>query len=637
MRKYLPGTVAATAIAMAAVFIAPAPRAAADPAACRELDGDTVRSAIGRTVEDQLERFSIPGAAVSLAAEGETVLAEGFGLAEVSGGRAFDGADTPFHIDSVSKVFTATAVMQLFERGELELDADVNRYLASFQIEDAYPGRPITLEHLLTHTSGFEDALIEPDADTGLGAHVESRRPERVRPPGGVHSYSDYGFDLAGHIVEAVSGMPYEQYVHINVLEPLGMSDTRFATGADEDLAVGYEASGDGLRPAERGRTSLAPSVGVVSTAADMATFMTAQLTGEAGGARILKSSTVDLMHSTRFRQTPHAPGLALPFAEEHRDGLRLLGHSGEGPGTHSMLILVPQCGIGLFATYNGDGTGSNPLFPGAYRARSDLKAALVAELASPPQSEEDDPAAPSAERFAGTYRWTKLDGDDPARLFALLSVPADLKVSAAPGGGLVTEGFSTDADGLGQRWDAAGADRFRLRGGSQYLTFDTDRDGRPVLAATSYGFYHFGFQRIGWYESLGLHLAVLGVGGLLILSALAWPVLAIGRRRRGRASDRWGAVTRLAVGGSAFAVLALAGAAGAAGAAGSGLGAGVLAAATAFAALGLAGSAGLVVRAWLRRGGRVRGAVHLTAVFAGAAAVFTVASYYDLTAIGHL
>lgn len=635
--------VALTAIAMAAAaFVVPSSKAVADIAECRELGGEATGSLIDRTVTPQLERLSIPGAAVAVVADGDTVVADGFGLADVDRERRFDGADTTFHIDSVSKVFTATAVMQLVEQGELRLDADVNRYLTSFQIEDAFPGRPVTLESLLTHTSGFEDGLIGPDlaeADRELAAYVQRHQPERVRPPGAVHSYSDYGFDLAGHIVATVSGMSFEQYVRSSILEPLGMADTRFVTAAeDEDPvrgAVGYETSDGGLRPAERGYTSAAPSVGVVSTAADMATFMTAQLTGAAEGARILAPSTVSLMHSTRFQQAPDAPGLALPFAEERHGGLRLLGHSGEGPGTHSMLTLVPQCGFGLFVTYNGDGTEENPLFPGAYEARSELKAALVAELAASPEPEQVEAEAPSADRFAGTYRWTKFNGDDPARLLALLSVPAELKVSAAPDGGLVTEGFSTAADGSGQRWDPVGDDRFRLRGGEQYLTFATDGDGRPVLATVSYGYYHFGFQRIGWYESLGLHLAMLGIGVLLIAGALAWPVRAVlRRRRRGRAPDRWTTAARLAVGGSAFATLALAVGAGVAGAAGGGVGPGVSSIATAFVALGLAGAAGLVVRAWFR-GGRRRGTVHLTSVFAGALAVFAVASYYDLTYIG--
>lgn len=636
---------ALTVIAMAAAaFAVPSAKAAADIAECRELDGEAVGSLIERTVAPQLERLAIPGAAVAAVAGGETVFAEGFGLADVDDGRAFDAADTVFHIDSVSKVFTATAVMQLVERGELRLDADVNRYLTAFQVEDAFPGRPVTLESLLTHTSGFEDALIDPDlaeADRELGAYVQRHRPERVRPPGEVHSYSDYGFDLAGHIVATVSGMPFEQYVHSSILEPLGMADTRFVTAAeDEDPvrgAVGYEAADGGLRPAERGYTSAAPSVGVVSTAADMAVFMTAQLTGAAGDAGILEPSTVELMHATRFQQAPDAPGLALPFAEERHGGLRVLGHSGEGPGTHSMLTLIPQCGVGLFVTYNGDGAEGNPLFPGAYQARTELQEALVAALAASPAPEPVDTAAPSSERFAGTYRWTKFNGDDPARLPALLSVPAELKVGAAPDGGLVTEGFSTAADGSGQRWDPVGGDRFRLRGGEQYLTFATDGDGRPVLATASYGHYHFGFERIGWYESLELHLALLGIGGLLIAGALAWPVRAALRRgRRGRAPDRWASAARLAVGGSASATLVLAVGTGAAGAAGGGLGAGVSAVATALVALGLAGAAGLVVRAW-RRGGRSLATVHLTSVFAGALAVFAVASYYDLTYIGRL
>lgn len=105
-------------------------------------------------VPAQLKRHHIPGAAVSVVAGDEQVLAKGYGLADVANERPVDADDTVFAPASVAKLLTATAVMQLVEAGKIDLHADVNDYL-DFEIDDTYPGRPVTMAHLLTHTAGF--------------------------------------------------------------------------------------------------------------------------------------------------------------------------------------------------------------------------------------------------------------------------------------------------------------------------------------------------------------------------------------------------------------------------------------------------------------------------------------------------
>ena len=121
--------------------------------------------------------------------------------------------------------------MQLVEEGRLDLDRDVNAYLDDMTIPDTYPGRPVTLRHLLTHTAGFEENItgtLARNADdvVPLGEHLSENVPARVRPPGEVTSYSNYGVALAGHVVEEVSGVPFERYVEENVFGPLGMRST---------------------------------------------------------------------------------------------------------------------------------------------------------------------------------------------------------------------------------------------------------------------------------------------------------------------------------------------------------------------------------------------------------------------------
>jgi CubicO group peptidase (beta-lactamase class C family) len=491
---------------------------------------DDVRAFMDEKIPEQLEDLKVPGAAVSVVADGRQIFAKGYGLAENE--RPIIAERTTLQINSVSKLFTATAVMQLVEEGKLDLDTDVNEYLTEFEIRDTYPGNPVTLRHLLTHTAGFEDPLIEGGSggdSLGVGEYLADSQPERVRPPGQVHSYSDYGYDLAGYLVQVRSGVPFERYVEQRIFAPLGMTNTIFAT----------EQSSDN------------PSIGVISTVSDMSRFMLAHLgNGALGGERILKESTAKLMQRRQFGQDPRLPGLTYPFFEADIGGERLLGHSGEGPGSHSMLSLLPEQGVGMFVTYNGDGQSEHPVFDGTYRAREDLRNDFVSTFFAGSTSASQSATQADPDNYTGTYRVTMFRHRDPALLFALLTVP-DLRVSANDRDGLSTTGFTTDPDQVEQVWEPVGRGVFREKVSGEKLAFVEDNDGEAILAATSYNYYLFVFERISWYESLRLHLIVAGGALLLASTMLVWPITALARRirrttrpsRRGRAA-RWIAAT---------------------------------------------------------------------------------------------
>ena len=500
------------------------------------LRADDVRAFMDEKIPEQLEELRVPGAAVSVVADGRQIFAKGYSLSETENERPIVAERTTLHINSVSKLFTATAVMQLVEEGKLDLDTDVNEYLTEFEIRDTYPGNPVTLRHLLTHTAGFEDPLIELDRGSGgdspdLGEYLADSQPERVRPPGQVHSYSDYGYDLAGYLVQVRSGVPFERYVEQQIFAPLGMSHSQFAT--------------------ERGSDNHEPSIGVVSTASDMSRFMLAHLgNGAVGGDRILKESTAKLMQRRQFGQDPSLPGLTYPFFEADIGGERLLGHSGEGPGSHSMLSLLPEQGVGMFVTYNGDGQSEHPVLDGTFGAREDLRNDFVSTFFAGSTSASQPATQADPDRYTGTYRWTKLRHRDPALLLALLTAP-DLRVTANDRDGLTTAGFTTDPDQVEQVWEPVGRGVFREKVSGEKLAFVEDNDGEGMLAATSYNYYSFVFERISWYESVTLHLIVAGGALLVVSTMLVWPITALARRIRrtggphpeGRAA-RWIAAT---------------------------------------------------------------------------------------------
>jgi Beta-lactamase class C and other penicillin binding proteins len=196
-----------------------------------------------------IEQLRIPGAVVAVVKNGRVLYAKGYGHQDIAKGIPVDPATSLFRIGSTSKLFTWTAVMQLVEQGKLSLDGDVNSYLKTFKIPDAF-GKPIRIRDLMTHSPGFEDGalgylIVEDSTKVESIANTLARHiPARVRPPGELSSYSNYGAALAGLIVEQVSGVPFNEYIRRNILDPLDMKYATFDEPPAADLRpysmVGY-------------------------------------------------------------------------------------------------------------------------------------------------------------------------------------------------------------------------------------------------------------------------------------------------------------------------------------------------------------------------------------------------------------
>ena len=192
----------------------------------------------------QIETLHIPGLTLVLVRDGEVVSIKGYGQAQVEDTVPMNPEETVMRIGSVSKLFVATAVMQLVEQGELDLHVDINQYLERFRFRDRY-AEPVTRAHLLTHTAGFGDhwsSTTDPDEVQPLGDYLRRHMPPRFVAPGELISYSNHGYALAAYVVEAVSGLPFDRYVHDRILQPLGMARSGYLLDADlpEGLATGY-------------------------------------------------------------------------------------------------------------------------------------------------------------------------------------------------------------------------------------------------------------------------------------------------------------------------------------------------------------------------------------------------------------
>jgi CubicO group peptidase (beta-lactamase class C family) len=373
----LGGTVAACAPGAAPVaepappVTAPAAPGAPDGSGAPALERADVDAWLDGLLPAALDRTRIAGAAVSVVHDGELVTARGYGWADTGA----DGGDpvpvdpeaTLFRPGSVSKLVTATAVMQLVEAGDVDLDAPVADYL-DVEVPTTFD-EPITLRHLLTHTAGFEErvaGLIGVEGDpVDLRAALSTDAPEQVYRPGTVPAYSNYGNALAGYVVEHVSGERFEDYVAEHVLEPAGMSTATFEQPLPDALrdrmSRGYATADSPASPFEV--VGVAPAGALSASATDMAGFMLAQL-GEPTGEPLLDPETLDLMHAPALDADTlgtlaDGPRMTLGFFDESRNGHDIVGHGGDTNVFHSHLQLYPQERTGIFVSFNSSGEGA--------------------------------------------------------------------------------------------------------------------------------------------------------------------------------------------------------------------------------------------------------------------------------------
>jgi len=475
-----------------------------------------------------IESGDIAGAVVVVVKDGEVLTQRGFGYADIEKRTPVDPETTMFRTGSISKLTTWTAVMQLVEQGKLDLDTDVNEYL-DFTIPP-YEGKPITLRNIMTHRAGFQETVRRLISDNEgdmvpLGQFVKADLPDRIFAPGEVPAYSNYATALAGYIVERVSGQSYDDYVEAHILAPLGMTHTTFRQPVQEQfepfLSNGY---GPGLNKAEKFEFVVpAPAGSQSASGADMAKFMIAHLSD---GAGLLKPETAAMMHDFDVRQFPALHAMALGFYRDDVNGHRVIAHGGDTVYMHSNLDLFIDDGVGIFISMNSDGKAGSPRW---------LREALLARFADryfPAELEgtaiDADTARQHAQMLAGTYESSR---GFETNFMALLNLAGQEQVGLDENGGIVV-GSAANAAGQPRKWIEVEPFVWRDRDSGMKLAANV-KDGKVTEWSFDTVSAIMTFRRVPWYRDTAWFLpAVLAAIGIVLLSALAWPVGAIARRR---------------------------------------------------------------------------------------------------------
>lgn len=528
--------------------IAPISDAAAMPGLEAFVDG---------AVAAYMGQQKVAGVQVAVVKDGETLLVKGYGIDVVDPPRAVDPTRSLFRVGSISKTFTWLSLMQLAERGRLEITDPINDHLPDgLDIPDQGFEQPIRIVDLMNHTAGFEDILqrlftAEDTRPMPLTEHLRAYRPRRVREPGKLMSYSNYSTALAGAIIANVAGMDFETYVERNILAPLGLTHTTFrehyapAEGLPQpmppelvaDRAQNIEwRNGAWKALAYEHIVSMAPGGAAVSTAADMARYMNALLDPQQlERAGVLRAETFARMKQPSFQ---HAPGMLamhhgffnMPLGTTRALQFDNLSHNGSTLHFMSFMVVIPDLGdepdaqteapraptrnhgtLGIFVTTNSA--------PGARLAQA-LPERIVTQYFSPaakPALIPPDGAAARAREYAGRYRTLRRSYTNFEKIRSLPALP----VTATADGYLVMSLLGEAA-----RFVEIAPDLFQRSDGDATVAFLRNDAGKVTHLVTGGG----ALERVGPLQTLGWAILILSAGivtciGILIGAVRRKPV----------------------------------------------------------------------------------------------------------------
>ena len=494
------------------------------------LTADNLNAWLDGYMPISIGKNNIPGAVVVVVKDGQILTSRGYGFADVEKRKKVDPHTTLFRPGSISKLFTWTAVMQQVQAGKLNLDEDVNKYL-DFKIPPR-DGKPITLRNIMTHTSGFEEQvmdLIAVDQKKYVPYDQILKRwvPKRVYDPGSTPAYSNWATALAGYIVSRVSGEPFDQYIQNHVFAPAGMKLATFQQPLPANLkpymAEGYQPGSD--KPYGYEYVGVSPAGSLAASGDDMGRFMIAHL---ANPSPLLDPQTKALMHTTANDPIPGLQKMSLGFYQSNVNGHRVDSHGGDTVAFHSDLHLFLNDGVGIFVSFNSPGTA------GAAHA---LRNALLEEFADryfpgPADTRKLDAktAKANAEKLAGTWSNSRRSFSS---FISITDLVGQTKVGVDKDGNpLIADGLAAGLNGQPRKWVAAGPMLWRDANSHEMLGAKVV-DGQAVRWSLGSVAPIIVWDRTPWYLNSAwlLPLTYLSLG-VLFLTMVFWPVRALVRRR---------------------------------------------------------------------------------------------------------
>ena len=434
----------------------------------------SIANAVDPIVRRAITDEGVPGVAFVFVHGDRIVYQQGYGMADRERREAVDVERTVWPLASVSKLFTGVAALQLVDRGQLTLDANVNDRLRRIKVPAQ--GHPsITLAQLLAHTSGLDELpgrQFDPDKGPPPSlAEFLASRLVRYRAPGLFTAYSSYGIALAGVAIEDAGGVSYDEFVRRNILEPCGMKSARIMQrrGDEKGVATPYEIDDGRATPIAYEWYVTTPTSSLVASAPDMARFAMLHLAdGRCGDQHVLSEKLTRAMRSQQATIHPAVPGWGFAFQLDVENGRHLAEHGGDIGGFSALFTLIPEERAAFFIVNHGEGSDLR------FRVKSVLLDALYPHV-EPRVVPEPNPArAAQLREYQGRYR---------------SSLACHTCTDVGPGQDFE---LGANADGTLELWDSKWVplerDLFVRADGERLLGFGRDTDGRiAVLSGGSW------------------------------------------------------------------------------------------------------------------------------------------------------
>jgi CubicO group peptidase (beta-lactamase class C family) len=360
--------------------------------------------ALERLVSEQMQEWSVPGVAAGILHDGQFET-WGFGVTNIETEQPVTG-DTLFQIGSITKVFTATVIMQLVDEGRLQLDAPVRSVLPTFRLQDDAATESVTLRHLLSHTTGFFGDRFDdfgPGDDALCRAMAEFHTLRQYNRPGEVWAYCNTGFQALGAVIELLTEMTAEQAIRERVLAPLELDRSFFfaheaityRVGVGHNRLPGKDLEVARPYPLIRAMNAAGGIIGTVADLLRLAAFHMSD--GVINGEQVVSRDSIQAMQSVQT-EAGLADYWGLGWSLNRVDGRLVVGHGGSTNGFRANLSLVPDAGLALAVLTNGNGG----------RALNRVLERWFLEAYAGLTQDEPAPRSLSPEslsRFAGHYR----------------------------------------------------------------------------------------------------------------------------------------------------------------------------------------------------------------------------------------
>jgi CubicO group peptidase (beta-lactamase class C family) len=325
-------------------------------------DYECVKESISRLARQEMEKNKVTGLSIALVDDKGLIWAQGFGYADKENNIPAT-PQTVYRVASISKLFTATAIMQLADQGRINIDEPLTMYLPEFSIKTRFLGESrITPRNLMTHHSGLPANLYKGIFSSNPGPFTkvikEIKDEYLAYPPDFVYSYSNLGMTLLGGVIERVSGKDYASYMDESILSPIGMDNSSFSTKTGMVVAKGYK---DRDMTNELGIRDL-PATGLLSSAVDLGRFMQMVLTGGISGERqIIKPDTLAEMLRPQNIKVPLDMGIHIGLGwaldgmgnTEIKNAGPVAHHGGSLPAFNSQLLILPEQKLGVVVLTN--------------------------------------------------------------------------------------------------------------------------------------------------------------------------------------------------------------------------------------------------------------------------------------------